>query len=146
MQPFPPHAAVAVDSILPSDVAECSSVCQLEHRPLAALSRISVGICRFSWWRSSTPNTICSGHRVVLTSMRRRVWLHFGGVNNAFYCWLNGAMLGYSQDSCCPAEFDVTVLLKPGRNMLAVQVCPHRYTCIYVHTQTYLHVHVHAFV
>lgn len=55
-----------------------------------------------------------------------RVWLHFGGVNNAFYCWLNGTLLGYSQDSCCPAEFDVTAVLKPGQNLLAVQVCNHR--------------------
>ena len=52
------------------------------------------------------------------------MWVHFGGVNNAFYAWLNGKMLGYSQDSCCPAEFEVTSLLQPGRNVLAVQVCP----------------------
>ena len=51
-----------------------------------------------------------------------RVWVHFGGVNNAFYAWLNGHLLGYSQDSCCPAEFEVTSALQPGRNVLAVQV------------------------
>uniref|UniRef100_A0A061RU21 beta-galactosidase n=1 Tax=Tetraselmis sp. GSL018 TaxID=582737 RepID=A0A061RU21_9CHLO len=29
----------------------------------------------------------------------RRVFLQFDGVESAFYCWLNGAPLGYSQDS-----------------------------------------------
>jgi len=51
-----------------------------------------------------------------------RVILHFGGVASAFYCWLNGEEVGYSQDSCLPAEFDVTELLLPGQNKLAVKV------------------------
>ena len=69
------------------------------------------------------------------------MWLHFRGVNNAFYCWLNGTMLGYSQDSCCPAEFEVTALLKPGQNMLAVQVCPptQKRIHMYLHTCTCIH-------
>ena len=50
------------------------------------------------------------------------MWVHFGGVNNACYVWLNGKLLGYSQDSCCPAEFEVTTALRPGENVLAVQV------------------------
>ena len=60
-----------------------------------------------------------------------RVWVHFGGVNNAFYAWLNGRLLGYSQDSCCPAEFEVTTALQPGKNVLAVQVC-----CCVLSTET----------
>ncbi|AUP78007.1 glycoside hydrolase family 2 TIM barrel-domain containing protein [Flavivirga eckloniae] len=48
--------------------------------------------------------------------------LHFGGVSSAFNCWLNGAFIGYSQDSRLPAEFNITKLLKPGKNTLAVQV------------------------
>lgn len=51
-----------------------------------------------------------------------RVFLLFEAVGSAFYCWLNGAWLGYSQDSCLPAEFDVTAQLQPGANTLAVQV------------------------
>ena len=38
--------------------------------------------------------------------------LHFGGVESAFYCWLNGEFVGYSEDSRLPAEFDVTRLVK----------------------------------
>lgn len=48
--------------------------------------------------------------------------LHFGGVTSAFYVWVNGQEVGYSQDSCLAAEFDVTEYLKPGVNRLAVQV------------------------
>lgn len=52
----------------------------------------------------------------------RRVLLHFDGVDSAFYAWLNGQKLGYSEDSRTPAEFDVTPYLKPGSNLLAVEV------------------------
>ncbi len=48
--------------------------------------------------------------------------LHFGGVTSAFYVWVNGEMVGYSQDSCLAAEFDVTDYLNEGCNRLAVQV------------------------
>lgn len=51
-----------------------------------------------------------------------RTFLHFEGVNNAMYAWVNGQLLGYSQDSCLPAEFEITNLLRPGRNLLSVQV------------------------
>ncbi|MFG0286968.1 MAG: glycoside hydrolase family 2 TIM barrel-domain containing protein [Rhodopirellula sp. JB044] len=48
--------------------------------------------------------------------------LHFGGVSSAFHVWVNGEMVGYSQDSCLAAEFDVTSYVKPGTNRVAVQV------------------------
>ncbi|KAA1261131.1 Beta-galactosidase [Rubripirellula obstinata] len=51
-----------------------------------------------------------------------RVVLHFGGVSSAFYVWVNGELAGYSQGSRLPAEFDVTRLVKPGRNQVAVRV------------------------
>ena len=34
----------------------------------------------------------------------RRVYLHFAGVDSAFYAWVNGHKLGYSEDSRTPAE------------------------------------------
>lgn len=52
----------------------------------------------------------------------RRVYLHFAGAGSAFHVWVNGAKAGYSEDSRLPAEFDVTPLLRPGRNLLAVEV------------------------
>ncbi len=50
------------------------------------------------------------------------VVLHFGGVSSAFYVWVNGVEVGYSQDSCLAAEFDITKYLKEGTNRVAVQV------------------------
>ena len=55
-----------------------------------------------------------------------RIVLHFGAVKSAGYVWVNGAPVGYTQDSKLPAEFDVTSLVHAGRNLLAVQV--HRWT------------------
>lgn len=52
----------------------------------------------------------------------RRVYLHIAGAGSAFRAWVNGAEAGYSEDSRLPAEFDVTALLRPGRNLLAVEV------------------------
>lgn len=52
----------------------------------------------------------------------REVFIHFGGVASAFYLWLNGEKVGYSQESRTPAEFRITPYLKPGSNLLAVEV------------------------
>jgi beta-galactosidase len=52
----------------------------------------------------------------------RPVYLHFDGVDSAFYAWVNGVKLGYNEDSRTPAEFDITPHLKPGANLLAVEV------------------------
>ena len=52
----------------------------------------------------------------------RRIFLHFAGVDSAFYVWVNGEKVGYSQDSRLPAEFDITGYVRPGENVLAAQV------------------------
>ncbi len=52
----------------------------------------------------------------------RRVFLHFAGVDSAFYVWVNGQAVGYSQGSRTPAEFEVTEWLAAGSNRIAVQV------------------------
>lgn len=52
----------------------------------------------------------------------RETFLIFDGVESAFYVWLNGEFVGYSEDSRLPAEFNITKLLKDGKNLLAVQV------------------------
>lgn len=51
-----------------------------------------------------------------------RYILHFDGVESAMYVWVNGRKAGYSQNSASPAEFDITDLLRAGRNRLAVEV------------------------
>ncbi len=49
-------------------------------------------------------------------------YLHFGGVSSAFYVWVNGVFVGYSEDSKTPAEFKITEYLKKGKNTVAVEV------------------------
>ena len=51
-----------------------------------------------------------------------KIMLHFGAVSSAFYVWVNGQLVGYSQDSKVPAEFDVTAYVRKGKNEIAVQV------------------------
>jgi beta-galactosidase len=52
----------------------------------------------------------------------RRILLHFEGVMSAFYVWINGQYIGYSQDSMTVAEFDITDQVRKGENIIAVEV------------------------
>lgn len=52
----------------------------------------------------------------------QRVYLLFAGVKSAFYVWINGQQVGYSEDSMSPAEFDITAFLTEGTNVIAVEV------------------------
>ena len=52
----------------------------------------------------------------------RDVFIRFNGVEAGFYIWVNGKKVGYSEDSYLPAEFNLTPYLKPGKNVLAVEV------------------------
>ncbi|MEO0796092.1 MAG: glycoside hydrolase family 2 TIM barrel-domain containing protein [Verrucomicrobiota bacterium] len=52
----------------------------------------------------------------------RTSYVVFDGVEAAFYLWINGELVGYSQGSRTPAEFNVTPYLKPGNNVIAVEV------------------------
>lgn len=52
----------------------------------------------------------------------RPVFVRFDGVYSAFYLWVNGQYVGYSEDSKLPAEFNLTKYLKAGPNQMAVQV------------------------
>jgi beta-galactosidase/evolved beta-galactosidase subunit alpha len=52
----------------------------------------------------------------------RRTVLRFDGVDSAFHVWVNGKPAGFSKGSRLAAEFDVTELLQPGDNQLAVSV------------------------
>lgn len=48
--------------------------------------------------------------------------LHFAGAKSAMYLYLNGEFLGYSQGSKTPAEFDISSLVRAGKNLLAIQM------------------------
>ena len=51
----------------------------------------------------------------------RNVYLRFEGVYSAYYVWVNGHKVGYSEDSCTAHEFNITPYLNPT-NLLAVEV------------------------
>ena len=50
------------------------------------------------------------------------VFLQFGGVSSAFYVWINGEYVGYSEGSKTASEFRVTNKLTTGTNSIAVEV------------------------
>lgn len=52
----------------------------------------------------------------------RRTLLHFGGIYSSGKIWINGEFAGYTQGSNNVAEFDITPLLRPGENTIAVEV------------------------
>jgi beta-galactosidase/beta-glucuronidase len=52
----------------------------------------------------------------------RTIYLRFEGVDSAFYLWVNGEKVGYSQGAHLPAEFNITPYISPGRNLMAVEV------------------------
>lgn len=50
------------------------------------------------------------------------VFIRFGAVSSAFYVWVNGQQVGYSQGSMEPAEFRLTPYLQKGENLIALKV------------------------
>ncbi len=52
----------------------------------------------------------------------QEIFLHFDGVYSAFYVWVNGKKVGYSQGSNNDAEFNITPYVRGGNNTLAVEV------------------------
>lgn len=51
-----------------------------------------------------------------------QTFLRFEGVMSAFYVWINGERVGYSQGSMEPSEFNITSHLKAGENQIALAV------------------------
>ncbi|MFA9560461.1 glycoside hydrolase family 2 TIM barrel-domain containing protein [Evansella sp. AB-rgal1] len=56
------------------------------------------------------------------TQQDQPVYISFQGVESAFYIWVNGELVGYSEDTFTPADFDITPYLTEGENKLAVEV------------------------
>ncbi len=52
----------------------------------------------------------------------KEVFIHFGAVKSAFYLWVNGKYVGYSQGSKTPAEFNISNFIQKGNNKIAVEV------------------------
>ena len=52
----------------------------------------------------------------------KNIFIEFAGVNAAYYLFINGKEVGYSQGTHMPSEFDITKFIHPGKNLIAVQV------------------------
>lgn len=70
-------------------------------------------------------NNPCWHYRVNVELNKQednKYYLNFEGVDSAFYLYVNGAPIGYSQISHCTSEFDVTKQLVSGQNTIDVLV------------------------
>lgn len=77
------------------------------------------------WTASKEPNPVGSYRRVFEIPKDwngKEVFINFDGVISAMYVWINGKKVGYSENSFSPAEFNITPYIKPGKNLLAVEV------------------------
>jgi beta-galactosidase len=77
------------------------------------------------WTAYKEPNPVGSYRRyfdIPENWNGKEVFINFDGVISAMYVWVNGEKVGYSQSSMNPAEFNITRYVKPGKNLLAVEV------------------------
>ena len=68
--------------------------------------------------------TGCYRHPFTVPSeyLERDIFIRFEGVETAYILWINGEFVGYSEDSKLPSEFLINEYLRPGKNLLALQV------------------------
>jgi beta-galactosidase len=52
----------------------------------------------------------------------QEVFFHVGSATSNLFLWVNGRYVGYSEDSKVAAEFNITKYLKPGKNLIAMQI------------------------
>ncbi|KQM81822.1 beta-galactosidase [Sphingomonas sp. Leaf23] len=70
-------------------------------------------------------NEVGSYRRTVMVPAHfagRRLLLTIGAAGAAYYLWVNGQRIGYSEDSKLPAEFDVTSAMRTGANTVAIEL------------------------
>ena len=51
-----------------------------------------------------------------------RVFMKLDGVDSFYYLWINGKYVGFTKDSRTSAEYEITDLVRPGRNTVALEV------------------------
>jgi beta-galactosidase len=52
----------------------------------------------------------------------QEVYFYVGSATSNLSVWVNGKYVGYSEDSKVAAEFNITKYLKPGKNLIAMQI------------------------
>jgi beta-galactosidase len=48
--------------------------------------------------------------------------LHIGAANSAYYVWVNGKPVGYSEDSKLPSGVRRHPYLRPGKNNVSIEI------------------------
>lgn len=86
----------------------------------------------FSFYDEPNPPDIPDGYNPVGSYKRtfnipnewneKKIYIHLGAVKSAFYIWVNGVKVGYSQGSKLPAEFDLTEFVRTGENNISLEV------------------------
>ncbi len=76
----------------------------------------------FSYENRNPIGSYVTEFRIDASELEKAVFLHFEGVKSAMYVWVNGQMVGYSENSMSPAEFNITSYVRAGTNTLAVEV------------------------
>ena len=76
----------------------------------------------FAYENRNPVGSYVTDFEVSAAMLSKSLTLHFEGVHSAFYVWVNGKKVGYSQNPMSPAEFDITDFVHKGSNRLAVEV------------------------
>lgn len=92
------------------------------RRPPYALGAKELEAGLFSDAKDNCVGSYIKHFRLGASLKGKKVRVHFAGVEQAMYVWLNGHFLGYAEDSFTPSEFDLTPYLQNGDNKLAVEV------------------------
>lgn len=77
------------------------------------------------WTKAKEPNPVGSYRKEVSIPLdweNMETFIRFEGVQSAFYLWVNGQKVGYSEGSMSGATFRINPYLKKGRNVIAVEV------------------------
>ena len=62
------------------------------------------------------------GFNIPKTWKNRRIFVNFGAVKSAYYLWINGQFVGYTEDSKTNSDFDITEYVHSGLNKIAMKV------------------------
>lgn len=93
--------------------------------PFAKNPPLIMGAAPAGFTKNDLPNPVGSYRRDFIIPSDwsgREIFVHFAGVSSAFYLWVNGQKVGYSQGSMTPAEFNITPMVREGNNTIAVEV------------------------
>ncbi|MGP2569562.1 glycoside hydrolase family 2 TIM barrel-domain containing protein [Ornithobacterium rhinotracheale] len=52
----------------------------------------------------------------------KEIFIHLGAVKSAYKLYVNGKYVGFGKDSKLPSEFNLTPYVKPGKNLIALEV------------------------